>query len=41
VRLYGDDDAARRQASETALYVLERVLGLLHPAMPFVTEEIW
>ncbi len=32
---------ARRQASETALYVLERVLGLLHPVMPFVTEEIW
>ena len=32
---------ARRQASETALFVLERVLGLLHPVMPFVTEEIW
>ena len=32
---------AKRQASETALFVLERVLALLHPVMPFVTEEIW
>ncbi len=36
-RLYdGDEDAAA-----TALAALERLLALLHPAMPHVTEEIW
>ena len=41
IRLYGDDPEVKRTASETALFVLERVLALLHPVMPFVTEEIW
>jgi valyl-tRNA synthetase len=41
IRLYGDDATARREASGTALFVLERILLLLHPVMPFVTEEIW
>ncbi len=41
VRLYGGDADARRAASECALYVLETSLRLLHPVMPFVTEEIW
>jgi valyl-tRNA synthetase len=41
IRLYGDDEAAKRGASATALFVLERILLLLHPVMPFVTEEIW
>jgi valyl-tRNA synthetase len=35
----GDD--VSDSLSATALYVLERVLALLHPVMPFVTEEIW
>ena len=40
-RLYGEDAAARRAASETALFVVERILAVLHPIAPFVTEELW
>jgi valyl-tRNA synthetase len=36
-RLYDGEE----EVSATLLYALERVLGLLHPVMPFVTEEIW
>jgi valyl-tRNA synthetase len=36
-RLYAKD----RDAAATALAALERLLALLHPAMPHVTEEIW
>jgi len=39
--LYGDN-AVERQATQTVLYlVLEGLLRLLHPILPFVTEEIW
>ncbi len=39
--LYGDDQELRRSVQNTALEVLGSVLKLLHPFMPFVTEEIW
>ncbi|MFN0062645.1 MAG: valine--tRNA ligase [Myxococcaceae bacterium] len=39
--LTGDDAQAKRAAQGTLLFSLEQVLRLLHPLMPFVTEEIW
>ncbi len=40
-RLTGDDPAAREQAQQVLLYVLTEILKLLHPFMPFISEEIW
>jgi valyl-tRNA synthetase len=39
--LYGQDAEAARRTRDVLVYVLERTLRLLHPFMPFVTEEIW
>ncbi len=41
IRLYGDDRAAQATAQTILVTTLERALRLLHPFMPFVTEEIW
>ncbi len=39
--LSGPDEAAARVTREVLGYVLDRLLKLLHPVMPFVTEELW
>jgi len=41
IRLYGEDDEAKDTARQVLVHVLDRTLRLLHPFMPFVTEEIW
>jgi valyl-tRNA synthetase len=39
--LYGDDAAAKKTTQSVLAFVLDRTLRLLHPFMPFITEEIW
>ncbi len=40
-RLQGEDAAAKEGAQRVLCYVLTQLLKLLHPFMPFITEEIW
>ena len=40
-RLNSGDEEASRCAQQVLLYVLTEILKLLHPFMPFITEEIW
>ena len=37
----GDDEAAKAESRAVAAYVLDEILKLLHPFMPFMTEELW
>ncbi|WP_029040153.1 valine--tRNA ligase [Cucumibacter marinus] len=39
--LSGEDEAARDETRASAAYALDEILKLLHPFMPFVTEELW
>jgi len=42
IRIYNKDDAVGRQTAQYVIWqVLEGTLKLLHPMMPFITEEIW
>ena len=40
-RLQGDDEDSKIRAQQVLCYVLTEILKLLHPFMPFITEEIW
>ena len=40
-RLQGDDEDSKVRAQQVLCYVLTEMLKLLHPFMPFITEEIW
>jgi valyl-tRNA synthetase len=39
--LYGEDEEAKRVTRSVLVHVLDQSLKLLHPMMPFITEEIW
>ncbi|MBU5453313.1 valine--tRNA ligase [Pseudoflavonifractor sp. MSJ-30] len=40
-RLYSEDASRKNTAMQVLVYVLDQTLRLLHPFMPFITEEIW
>ncbi len=40
-RLNGEDEEAKLSAQRVLLYVLIEILKLIHPFIPFITEEIW
>ncbi len=41
ISLQSDDEALQRATRKTLVSVLENILRLSHPIMPFITEEIW
>ena len=40
-RLNGEDEESKLSAQKVLLYVLTEILKLVHPFMPFISEEIW
>ena len=41
IPLYGDDEAKKKTTRSVLAHVLDQTLRMLHPYMPFITEEIW
>lgn len=41
LRLNGNDEAKKSDVKKVLLYVLNKMIALLHPFMPFITEEIY
>ena len=39
--LYGENEEAKQTTRQVLCHVLDSVLRLLHPVIPFITEEIW
>ena len=39
--LFGADEAAKKETRATFAWVLDRILVILHPFMPFITTELW
>jgi valyl-tRNA synthetase len=39
--LQGSEESARLETQSTLAWTLDQVLKLLHPFMPFITEELW
>ncbi len=39
--LYGDNEAEKQETKATFSWVLDRILTILHPFMPFITTELW
>jgi len=39
--LNGDDESAIEETRATTAWVLDQILHILHPMMPFITEELW
>ena len=38
---YGQNEAEKKETQQTAAFVLDRILIILHPFMPFITTELW
>ena len=39
--LYSNDEKSKKEVKEVSAYVFKQILIMLHPFIPFVTEEIW
>ena len=39
--LYGDDETSKQETKATFAWVMDRILVILHPFMPFITTELW
>ncbi len=39
--LYGEDDVKKKMTQSVLAHVLDQTMRMLHPYMPFITEEIW
>jgi valyl-tRNA synthetase len=40
-RLYADDSDSRKAALSVAAYIMKETMSIMHPFIPFITEEVW